>query len=371
MRRFEALLAGVLLAVSLAAPLAAAPDPTADEIIANYVAKIGGMDKLQAVKTLKKTGKFTGGGGFEAKVVEENKRPAMVRQELVLQGMTGVTAYDGKQGWKIEPWQGKKDVESLGEDEMKRILEDSDFDGPLVNYKEKGNKVELVGKEPVEGTDAWKLRVTLANGDVHNYFMDTDYFVPIKVEQKRVVRGAERETETSIGDYKEVAGVYFPHSFETGQKGSSNRSKVVFDRIEANVPLDDAHMIIFGWRSRYLGSMYLSQMSTGSRMCPSASMTLYVRAMVVLPCRSPEDCPSPRRSQGRSGRLLHYPASTRPPSPRTGGEHAAREAPRRHHRAPRPPRRRATGRGADDAHDVLVGLAAASSDCQRPSGLGE
>jgi hypothetical protein len=32
------------------------------------------MDKLQAVKTLKKTGKFTGGGGFEAKVVEENKR---------------------------------------------------------------------------------------------------------------------------------------------------------------------------------------------------------------------------------------------------------------------------------------------------------
>ena len=94
MRRFEALLAGVLLAVSLAAPLAAAPDPTADEIIANYVAKTGGTDKLQAVKTLKKTGKFTGGGGFEAKVVEENKRPAMVRQELVLQGMTGVTAYD-------------------------------------------------------------------------------------------------------------------------------------------------------------------------------------------------------------------------------------------------------------------------------------
>jgi len=70
--------------------------------------------------------------------------------------------------------------------------------------------------------------------------MDTDYFVPIKIEFKRIVRGAERETETSIGDYKEVAGVYFPHSFETGNKGSSNRSKVVFDRIEANVPLDDS-----------------------------------------------------------------------------------------------------------------------------------
>ena len=239
MRRLGTFLRLFSVGLLLAAPLAAA-DPTADEILAKYVAKIGGMDKLQAVKTLKKTGKFTGGGGFEAKVVEENKRPKMVRQELVLQGMTGITAYDGSTGWKIDPFQGKKDVEPLGEEEMKRIVEDSDFDGPLVGYKEKGNKVELAGKEPVEGTDAWKLRVTLASGDVQYYFMDTDYFVPIKIEFKRVVRGAERESETSIGDYKEVAGVYFPHSFETGNKGSSNRSKVVFDRIEANVPLDDS-----------------------------------------------------------------------------------------------------------------------------------
>jgi outer membrane lipoprotein-sorting protein len=239
MRRLSGLLHVLFAGLLLASPLAAA-DPTADEIIAKYVAKIGGADKLQAVKTLKKTGKFTGGGGFEARIAEENKRENMIRQEFTLQGMTGITAYDGKEGWKIEPFQGKKDVEPLGEDELKQIVEDSDFDGPLVHYKEKGNKVELVGKEPVEGTDAWKLKVTLANGDVQHYYMDTDYFVPIKVEYKRVVRGAERESETSIGDYKEVAGVYFPHSFESGQKGSSNRAKVVYDKIEANVPLDDS-----------------------------------------------------------------------------------------------------------------------------------
>ncbi len=68
--------------------------------------------------------------------------------------MTGVTAYDGKAGWKIEPWQGKKDAEPLGEDELKAIVEDSDFDGPLVDCKAKGNKVEFDGMEPVEGTDA-------------------------------------------------------------------------------------------------------------------------------------------------------------------------------------------------------------------------
>ena len=108
---------------------------TADEIVAKYIKTIGGAEKIQAIKTLRRSGKFIGGGGFEATVLEENKRSNMVRQEFSLQGMTAVNAYDGKTGWKIEPWQGKKDPESLGEEEMMQIVEDSDFDGPLVNYQ--------------------------------------------------------------------------------------------------------------------------------------------------------------------------------------------------------------------------------------------
>ncbi|HEY8132108.1 MAG TPA: hypothetical protein VII12_09460, partial [Thermoanaerobaculia bacterium] len=169
----------------LALPLSA---QTADEIVSKYVKTIGGMDKIAAVKTFRRTGKYTGGGGFEARVLEEKKRPDLIRQEFTLQGMVGVTAYDGKNGWKIEPWQGKKDPEPLGEEEKKSIIEDSDFDGPLVNYQAKGNKVEYVGMEPVEGTDAYKLKVTLKSGDVEYFYMDTDYYVPIKIDTKRMVR---------------------------------------------------------------------------------------------------------------------------------------------------------------------------------------
>jgi hypothetical protein len=210
-----------------------------DEIIAHYIKTIGGMEKIQAVSTLRRSGKFTGGGGFEAVVLQENKRGRSVREEFSLQGMTGIDAYDGKTGWKIEPWNGKKDPESLGEEEMKSILEDSDFDGPLVNYKQKGNKVEFVGMDQFEGTDTFKLKVTIANGDVYFYYLDTDYYVPIKVDTKRIIRGAEREYETALGDYKEVAGWYLPHSIETNTKGSQDKSKVVYDKIEANVPIDD------------------------------------------------------------------------------------------------------------------------------------
>jgi len=213
---------------------------TADEIVAKYIKTVGGADKIQSVKTLRKVGTFNGGGGFEAAVLEENKREGMVRQEFSLQGLTAVNAYDGHSGWKIEPWQGKKDPEPLGEEEMKQILEDSDFDGPLVNYQQKGNKVEFVGMEPVEGTDAFKLKLTLKNGDVRYYYMDTDYYVPIKIETKRMIRGAEREYETSLGDYKEVGGWYLPFSVESNVKGSPNRQKVTYQKMEANVPIDDA-----------------------------------------------------------------------------------------------------------------------------------
>lgn len=231
------LLLAVAFAVASAAPASA---QTADEIVEKFIKTVGGMEKIQAVKSLRRVGKYSGGGGFEAVLVEENRRPNLVRQEFVIQGMTGVTAYDGKTGWKIEPWNGKKDAEALSEEEMKGIVEDSDLDGPLVNYRAKGVKVEYVGTDEVEGTDTYKLKVTLANGDVRFYYMDTEYFVPIKIDTKRMVRGAEREYETVLGDYKEVGGWYLPFSIESGVKGNPNRQKITYEKIEANVALDDS-----------------------------------------------------------------------------------------------------------------------------------
>ncbi len=216
---------------------------TADEIIGKYVKAIGGIEKIQAIKSIRWTGKFIGGGGFEAVVGIESKRPNLVRQEFIIQGLTGVNAYDGKTGWKIEPWQGKKDVETLSEEEMKDILDSADFDGPLIDYAQKGHKAEYLGVEQIEGSDTYKLKLTKANGDVVFYYLDTDYFVPLKTETKRIIRGAEIEFEQGFGDYKEVNGVYFPFSIENGVKGNPNTSKIVFSKAEANVTLDDNRFI--------------------------------------------------------------------------------------------------------------------------------
>jgi len=238
MRRVLLLMAAL---TSFALPASA---QTVDEIVAHYLKTVGGIERIQAVHSLRRTGKFIGGGGFEAVVLQENRRGNSVREEFSLQGMTGINAYDGKTGWKIEPWNGKKDPEALGEEEMKSIIEDADFDGPLVNYQQKGNKVEFVGIDKFEGTDTFKLKISKPNGDVYIYYLDTDYYVPIKIDTKRMVRGAEREYETALGDYKEVAGWYLPYSFETNVKGSSDKQKIVLEKIEANVAIDDSRFIM-------------------------------------------------------------------------------------------------------------------------------
>jgi outer membrane lipoprotein-sorting protein len=213
---------------------------TVDEIIAKNVQARGGMDKIKSVKTIRSTGTMTMGPGMEAPGSLIQKRPDMARLEFTVQGLTAVQAYDGKDAWQIMPFTGKKDPETMSADDKKDLEENADIDGPLVDYKSKGNAVELLGKDKLEGTDAYKLKVTLKNGDVITMYLDADSFLEIKEEMKRTMRGTEREVESVMGDYKEVNGLMFPFAIENGVKGSQEKEKLTLSKIEINVPIDDA-----------------------------------------------------------------------------------------------------------------------------------
>ena len=102
------------------------------------------------------------------------------------------------------PMMGKKEPEVMGEDETKAAEEQADMDGPLMDYKEKGNKVELIGKEQVEGADAYKIKCTLKNGEERYIYLDAETYLDIKTEAKRTIRGSEVESESYLSDYKEV-----------------------------------------------------------------------------------------------------------------------------------------------------------------------
>ena len=212
---------------------------TADELVAKNIQAKGGLEKIKAIKSLRMTGTFDS-GGFKAEVGQESKRPESIRQTFSVQGMTQIQAYDGSTGWQINPFQGRKDPELLGDEELRSMVEDSDFDGPLVDYQAKGNKVEYLGHDQVDGDDVYKLKVTLKNGDIFYYNLDPDTYIEILVEKQRFVRGAVRESVTLLGSYKPVNGVMFPFSIVSGPKSHpEDGGKITIQKIEANVPVDD------------------------------------------------------------------------------------------------------------------------------------
>lgn len=225
-----------VMAALFSAGLAAAQ--TVDEIVAKNIQARGGLDKIHAVKTIRVTGKLSQ-GDFRAAFAQENVRPNKVREEFILQGMVQVQAFDGKTAWQVSPFGGRRDPDLISADDRKSLVEDADIDGQLIDYKNKDHRAELIGHDPVEGTDCYKIKLTLSNNDVHYYYIDTDSFLVLKVENERTIRGAVQYSELYFGDYEEVNGIYYPFAYEFGEKGSSFRARYTVDKIELNVPVGE------------------------------------------------------------------------------------------------------------------------------------
>lgn len=212
---------------------------TADELIDKNIKAKGGMEKLKAVKAMKVTAKMKM-GPMEVPVTITKSRPENFRVEFTVQGMTGIQAYDGKTGWAVMPFMGKKEPEAMAADALKDFKDEADFDGPMVDYKTKGNKVEYIGKEDVQGTPAYKLHVTTKDGNESNVYLDADTYLEIKAESKRKVQGQEIEGETMLSDYKEVGGLLFPMTIDSHAKGREGSQVISIDKIELNPASIDA-----------------------------------------------------------------------------------------------------------------------------------
>src|SRR5437016_14213617 len=215
--------------------------PTLEELVTKNTEAKGGADALRSLQSVKVTGKLlVNEGQLQLGYTETKKRPGEVRSEATLQGMTAVQAYDGKEGWRISPFQGRKDPEKMSADDAKPLIEDAEIDGPLVDWKAKESTLEYLGTEDVDGTLAHKIKVVRKNGDVNFVYLDPDRFLEIRILTQRIKNGAQEEVETDVGDYEKIGGMFVPFSIESGRKGDPDKQKIIIDKAEANVPVDDA-----------------------------------------------------------------------------------------------------------------------------------
>ena len=232
---------GVTLCAVLFLGAASAASQTVDEIVAKNLAARGGAERLKGTRSARMTGTLSMGAGKDAEFVFEFLKPRMIRQEFTVQGLTGITAFDGRTGWQVMPFGGKSDPEPLPLDDLKELEEQAEnLDGDLVDWKAKESRVELLGRETVDGTEAWKLRITLKSGTEKTVWLDAATFLELRGISRRKIDGKDVETVTTLRDYRDVSGIKVPFFMESRANGQASGQAVVFLTVEFDVPIDAA-----------------------------------------------------------------------------------------------------------------------------------
>jgi outer membrane lipoprotein-sorting protein len=214
---------------------------TLDEVLAKINDAKGGVAKIKAVKSQIATGKvLINGGAMKVDISMTQQRPKMFRMEQALQGVKGIQAFDGKTAWQTAPWAGIKEPQVMSKEETEETEEQADIDGETIDYKEKGYKLELLGKEDIEGAPAYKIKVTKKNGNIATQFYDADSYLLVKQVSKRKnpQTGAEVESEMLFSDYRKVEGLTFPFQMEQ-RMGGKTGAQIVMDKMELNKPIDE------------------------------------------------------------------------------------------------------------------------------------
>jgi hypothetical protein len=217
------------------------------DLLAKNLAARGGAEKLSAISTIVFTGKLVYPGDFELTYKETRRRKdGAALYEQSVEGLTLVQGFDGTSGWRINPFEGRRDAERMSADDTRALADDATIDGPLLSAKAAGSTITYLGREDFEGTDAYKLRVVKPSGVEYVYFLDPDTYLEIKVIETRKLRGARQVTVSELGDYELVDGVYFPFSIESGPLGSiaATHQQLLIDHAEANVPAADTQFAI-------------------------------------------------------------------------------------------------------------------------------
>jgi len=242
MRKVLHLAAVAAVALFFVTPVAA---QSVDDLIAKNLQARGGEAKLRALKSMRITGKASV-QGMELPMIVTAKRPNMMRQEMQVQDKKVVTAFDGDKAWMINPMMGAEAAQEVQGPQGDMTREQSDFDGPLMDYKTKGTTIELVKGDGPEGTEkladgskVHKLKVTRKGGRVQYVYLDADSGIEVKTTNQIEQGGQTFNIETELADYRAEEGIMVPHSVRNIMNGQPLMQMTV-EKVEFNLPIEDA-----------------------------------------------------------------------------------------------------------------------------------
>jgi len=229
----------ILLAVAGLTLAPTAAGQTAEEIVAKALEARGGLPRLKAVQSERISGSISFGAQASGPFFVELARPGKMHMELTLPAGKIVRVYDGHgRGWVINPFDENKGVQPMTAEDIQNIGEESDFDGPFVDYKQKGNSVEYTGKETVDGRPAYGLKLTMKNGTVRNYAVDAASYLLLEWEGTRKQDDKDIPVESTFKDYRDVGGMKFAFEIDSGAPGGPPMQKIVVEKIEIDPKIE-------------------------------------------------------------------------------------------------------------------------------------
>ncbi len=238
----------LLVVLFLFVGITASQAQTADEIIAKYFENTGGKEKWASLQGIKMMAKLNV-QGMELPLSIIELKDGRQFSVATFQGMQFYQeVFDGTSLWgtnQMTMKAEKSDAETTENFKVNAV----DFPSPFLDYQKKGFKVELLGKETVEGSETFKIKLTKKpikvdgkeTESVEFYYFDVADFVPILVESE-VKSGPAKGmiSQAKMSDYQEVNGLMFPFSMTAGAKGQPGGQTITFTAIELDPKVEDA-----------------------------------------------------------------------------------------------------------------------------------
>jgi hypothetical protein len=233
----------VFVSVAAAGERSSKPALTIAEIVAKNVEARGGLEAWRKIDTMIWVGRIDSERASPEGLpfLLQMKRPRKTRFEIKSPTEQAVRAFDGNVGWKAHPGHnGQQNVNAFTPDELTFAKDGEGLDGLLIDCEVKGIKVTLDGKEPVEGAEAYRLRVVMPSGAVRHVWVDAHSFLEVRQDREaRNAAGVGGVIQVRYRNYQTVGDVKIPMTIETGSASAKGVDKMLIERVAINPPIED------------------------------------------------------------------------------------------------------------------------------------
>jgi hypothetical protein len=221
------------------------PPKTVDEVIDRNTQAMGGEKAIEAVQSIAVDLHIVD-PGFAVDGIYRAARPGRMRIDINTDGKHVFTeAFDGDRGWQ---WKGEGTTTVEESAKATAALRHGvELPGHLYGLHElrrRGHRIELVGREKIEGIDYYALRLTLNDGYATTLYVDPRSWL---VTRRRDVRPLHVDIdptpttiEQHISDFRQVAGVWFAFAnTETDLKTGKLLETTTVRAITVNPKIDE------------------------------------------------------------------------------------------------------------------------------------